>query len=145
MTRVLAALGAVVTLGAAAAEAQGLAVPKLTLEAGPARSPEELATALQILLVLTVLSLAPAILLMLTSFTRVVIVLSLLRQAVGVQQLPPNQVIVGLSLFLTVFIMAPVGQEIHATAVEPYLAKKISQTEALTRALTRIQVAERSI
>jgi flagellar biosynthetic protein FliP len=92
-------------------------------------------TAVQILVALTVLSLAPAIVMMLTSFTRIVIVLSLLRQAVGIQQLPPNQVIIGLSLFLTVFVMAPVGQEINRTALQPYTEKKISQSEAFTRAL----------
>ncbi len=123
-------------LGAAPSlSAQVIAVPKLTIEAGEAKSPQEVSTAVQILVVLTVLSLAPAILLMLTSFTRIVIVLSLLRQAVGIQQLPPNQVIVGLSLFLTVFVMAPVGQEMNRVALQPYMEKKLSQSEALTRAL----------
>ena len=117
------------------AEAQSVAVPRLTLEAGEARSAGEVSTAVQMLIVLTVLSLAPAILLMLTSFTRIVIVLSLLRQAVGTQQLPPNQVIVGLSIFLTMFVMAPVGQDVHRTAVQPFMDKRISQTEAFTRAL----------
>jgi flagellar biosynthetic protein FliP len=134
-----AALAAVLVLAALAAAtpalAQGIAVPKITVEAGEARSPQEVATAVQLLVVLTVLSLAPAILLMLTSFTRIVIVLSLLRQAIGIQQLPPNQVVIGLSLFLTVFVMAPVGQEVHRVAVEPYMQKRITQTEALTRAL----------
>ncbi|OGK89759.1 MAG: flagellar biosynthetic protein FliP [Candidatus Rokubacteria bacterium GWC2_70_24] len=120
---------------AAPAAAQGLVLPKVSLEAVEAKSPQEVATALEIVAILTVLSLAPAILLMLTSFTRVIIVLSLLRHAIGVQQLPPNQVIVGLSLFLTVFIMAPVGEEIHRSAWEPYMAKRISQPEALSRAL----------
>lgn len=117
------------------AGAEGLVVPRLTLEAAGAQSPQELSTALQILAVLTILSVAPAILLMLTSFTRIVIVLSLLRQAIGVQQLPPNQVVIGLALFLTFFVMAPVGQEIHRVAVEPYLARRLSQTEALARAV----------
>ncbi len=110
-------------------------LPKLTLEATEARSPQEVSTAVQILIALTVLSVAPAILLMLTSFTRIVIVLSLLRQAIGIQQLPPNQVVIGLSLFLTIFVMAPVGQEMHRVAVQPYLDKKISQTDAFTKAL----------
>jgi flagellar biosynthetic protein FliP len=131
----LVLLAAWLTAGTAPADAQGIAVPKVTLEAAEARTPQEVSTAVQILAVLTILSLAPAILLMLTSFTRVVIVLSLLRQAIGVQQLPPNQVIIGLSLFLTFFIMAPVGQEIHRVAVEPYLSRKLSQAEALTRAM----------
>jgi len=124
-----------VALAAEPAWAQGIAVPKVTIEAGEAKSPQEVSAAVQILVALTVLSLAPAILLMLTSFTRIVIVLSLLRQAVGIQQLPPNQVIIGLSLFLTVFVMAPVGQEIHRVALGPYMDKKISQSEALGRAL----------
>ena len=118
----------------AVAHAQ-IAVPKISIEAGPASSPQQMSTALQIVAVLTILSVAPAILLMLTSFTRVIIVLSLLRQAIGVQQLPPNQVLIGLSLFLTVFIMAPVGEDIRKVAWEPYAAQKISQTEALTRAM----------
>jgi flagellar biosynthetic protein FliP len=141
-----AVLGGLVLLGflaglalAPPALGQGLIVPKLTLEAAEAKSPPEVSSAVQILALLTVLSLAPAILLMLTAFTRVVIVLSLLRQAIGVQQLPPNQVILGLSLFLTFFIMAPVGREIHQVAVEPYMAKKITQAEALSRALDPIR------
>jgi flagellar biosynthetic protein FliP len=119
---------------AGAAAAQGLPVPKITIEAGPAKSPQDVSAAVQILVILTVLSLAPAILLMLTSFTRIIVVLSLLRQAIGVQQLPPNQVVIGLAFFLTIFVMAPVGQEIHRVALQPYLDQKISQTEALERA-----------
>jgi flagellar biosynthetic protein FliP len=126
----LLALG--VPLGAAA---QGLGLPKVTIETGTARSPQEVATALQIVVILTILSVTPAILLMLTSFTRIVVVLSLLRQGMGVQQLPPNQVVIGLSLFLTFFVMAPVGQEINRIALEPYMAGQVSQFEALTRAM----------
>jgi flagellar biosynthetic protein FliP len=133
--RTLAIVAAVVMLTASAALAQTVALPKLTLEAAEARSPQEVSTAVQVLIALTVLSVAPAILLMVTSFTRIVIVLSLLRQAIGIQQLPPNQVIIGLSLFLTVFVMAPVGQEMHRVAVQPYFDKKVSQSEAFTRAL----------
>ncbi len=135
MGRTLAIVAAVVMLTASAALAQTVALPKLTLEAAEARSPQEVSTAVQVLIALTVLSVAPAILLMVTSFTRIVIVLSLLRQAIGIQQLPPNQVIIGLSLFLTVFVMAPVGQEMHRVAVQPYFDKKVSQSEAFTRAL----------
>ena len=137
VTRRLAVLAALpaLALAASAAHAQSVALPKLTLEAAEARTPQEVSTAVQVLVALTVLSVAPAILLMMTSFTRIVIVLSLLRQAIGIQQLPPNQVIVGLSLFLTIFVMAPVGQEMHRVAVEPYMAKKVSQSEAFTRAL----------
>ena len=137
MGKVVAVAAAVlaVALVAGAAGAQTVALPKLTLEATEARSPQEVSTAVQVLIALTILSVAPAILLMVTSFTRIVIVLSLLRQAIGIQQLPPNQVIIGLSLFLTIFVMAPVGQEMHRVAVQPYLDKKLSQTEAFTRGL----------
>jgi len=121
------------------APAQELALPRITIDSGPAGSPQQAATALQIVAVLTVLSVAPAILLMLTSFTRVIIVLSLLRQAIGVQQLPPNQVLIGLAFFLTVFIMAPVGEQIRQAAWEPYAAKKISQNEALSLAMTPLR------
>jgi len=90
--------------------------------------------AIQIVLLLTVLSLAPALFVMVTSFTRIVIVLAFLRQALGTQQVPPNQVLVGLAMFLTFFIMSPVWDSIHANALEPYLAQKISQEEALSQA-----------
>ena len=141
MSRALAASVFLMVMLAVApgASAQELALPKITIDSGPAGSPQQAATALQIAAVLTVLSVAPAILLMLTSFTRVIIVLSLLRQAIGVQQLPPNQVLIGLAVFLTVFIMAPVGEQIRATAWEPYAAKKISQNEALTLAMTPLR------
>lgn len=114
--------------------AQGWPGARLSLEVGGPRSTEGLAPALQVALLLTLLSLAPALILTLTSFTRIVVVLSLLRHAVGVPQLPPNQVVVGLALFLTAFVMAPVAREIHSAAVEPYLARRISETEALQRA-----------
>ena len=141
MSRVLAASVLLMAMLAVApgASAQELALPRITIDSGPAGSPQQAATALQIVAVLTVLSVAPAILLMLTSFTRVIIVLSLLRQAIGVQQLPPNQVLIGLAFFLTVFIMAPVGEQIRATAWEPYAAKKISQNEALSLAMTPLR------
>ncbi|MFN3535684.1 MAG: flagellar biosynthetic protein FliP, partial [Desulfatiglandales bacterium] len=86
---------------------------------------------MQIFLIITVLSLAPSIVIMLTSFTRIAIVLSLVRQAIGMPQLPPNQVILGLSLFLTLFIMAPVYTEINQKAIQPYLKKEIDQGQAL--------------
>jgi flagellar biosynthetic protein FliP len=89
----------------------------------------------QLLVLMTVLSLAPAILILATSFTRIVIVLSMLRSAIGTQAVPPNQVIIGLSLFLTIFVMAPVGQEMHRVAVQPYLDKKLSQADAFSKAL----------
>lgn len=113
--------------------AQGL--PTLTVGIGQATGPHQISTALQVLILLTVLSLAPGILLMMTGFIRIVIVLSFVRQAMGTQQMPPNQVIIGLALFLTFFVMAPVFHQINNNALQPYLQQKITQEQALTRAL----------
>ncbi len=96
--------------------------------------PAELVNVLKIVLLLTVLTLAPAILVMMTSFTRIVIVLSFLRQSLGGQQMPPNQVIVGLSLFLSFFVMAPTWTKIQETALQPYLDEKIDQKTAFVNA-----------
>lgn len=97
----------------------------------PAQSPQETASSIQILLLLTVLALAPSILIMMTAFTRIIIVLSFLRNALGTQQMPPNQVLIGLALFLTLFIMAPVGNEINEEAFQPFANGQITQEEAL--------------
>lgn len=94
---------------------------------------------LQIFLLMTVLSLAPAILIMVTSFTRIVIVLSLLRRALGTMQMPPNQVMVGLALFLTFFVMAPIWHKINQSALQPYLEKKIGNEQALQNAVTPLR------
>jgi flagellar biosynthetic protein FliP len=94
---------------------------------------------LQIFLLMTVLSLAPAILIMVTSFTRIVIVLSLLRRALGTMQMPPNQVMIGLALFLTFFIMAPVWQKINLSALQPYLDKRITNQQALQNAASPLR------
>lgn len=100
---------------------------------------EDLSLPIQILILLTILSLAPAILIMVTSFTRIIVVLALIRNALATQQMPPNQVLVGLALFLTFFIMAPVVNEINDTALQPYLAEEIPQEEALERAILPIR------
>ena len=89
---------------------------------------------LKILFLITILSIAPAILITITSFTRIVIILSLLRHALGIPQTAPNQVIVALSLFLTFFIMKPVFEDVHKNAIQPYLKKEIGDMEALERA-----------
>lgn len=93
------------------------------------------AVTLQILFLLTILSLAPAIVVMVTSFTRIVVVLAFLRQALGTPQVPPNQVLISLALFMTFFIMAPVWQQIHQNSLEPLLHQEISQQVALERAV----------
>lgn len=103
----------------------------VTVSLGLLNGPQQTATVLKIIGLLTVLSLAPSILIMMTSFVRVVIVLSFLRQAIGTQVLPPNQLVIGLALFLTAFIMAPVWKGIHAEALLPYLDKKMEGKDAL--------------
>lgn len=111
------------------------ALPRIDIGVRAASSPQDVSLSLQILFLLTVLSLAPAILMLTTSFTRIVIVLSFLRQALGTQQIPPNQVLVGLALFLTFFNMNPVFTRINDTALQPYLKNEIKQGEALKAAI----------
>ena len=122
------------------AEAQQLPLlPTLSIGVQQADNPQQVSVLLQILFLLTVLSLAPAIVIMMTSFTRLAIVLSLVRHAIGSQQMPPNQIIVGLALLLTFFLMAPVYTQINSEALQPYLAEEISQDDAITRALEPIR------
>jgi flagellar biosynthetic protein FliP len=122
------------------ANAQSLNLPNINLSiGGNASEPEKMATGIQLLFIFTILSLAPAILLMLTSFTRVVVVFSLLRHALGTQQMPPNQIIIGLSLFITLFIMAPVWQRINTEALTPYYEEQISWDQALSLAATPVK------
>jgi len=104
-------------------------VPKVS-GVSAAQSPQEVALSLQLILGLTVLTLAPSILIMLTSFTRTIVVLSLLRNAIGLQQMPPNQVLVGLSLFLPFFVMSPVLHKVNDTGFQPFANRQITQQEA---------------
>lgn len=98
------------------------------------RKPVDVSIALQIVFVLTILALAPSILVMLTSFTRTLIVFSFVRNGMGVQQVPPNQVLIGLALFMTIFIMTPVWSDINQQALTPYLNQEIEAKEALKKA-----------
>lgn len=100
-----------------------------------ASGPQDVASAIEILLALTVLSLAPAILMMMTSFTRIIIVLAMLRHALGMQQTPPNTVLISLALFLTLFQMMPIVNQIKNDAFQPYLKKSISAEQAMDKAL----------
>lgn len=111
----------------------------LRVSVGPASQPSDLVLGLQVLVLLTVLSLAPAILTLMTSFVRIVIVLSFARTAIGVPQLPPNQVLLGLALFLTAFIMAPVWQQVNDTAVQPYLRNELPLSEAFERGMAPVR------
>jgi flagellar biosynthetic protein FliP len=115
--------------------AGAVSVPTVSFGIQEADSPEQVSTALQVLFLLTILSIAPAILLMTTCFTRIVIVLGFVRQAMGTQNMPPTQVLVGLSLFLSFFIMSPVINDINGSALQPYLEEQITQEEAFDNAL----------
>ncbi len=121
-------------LPAAAAAASPPVAPALSLGVGSADDPARTTVVMQIFLLMTVLSLAPALLILLTSFTRLVIVLSLVRRALGTMQLPSNQIVIGLALFLTAFIMTPVWQQVNREALRPYLDREISGEAALERA-----------
>ena len=114
-------------------------LPSLKIGVEQADNPEQVSVLLQILFLLTVLSLAPAILIMMTSFTRLAVVFSLVRHALGTQQMPPNQILIGLALLLTFFLMAPVYNQINKEALQPYLAEEISQDEALKKALEPVR------
>ena len=132
-------LAALITTGSPA-HAESLSLPNISLSiGGSADEPGKVATVIQLLLILTVLSLAPTILLMLTSFTRIVVVLSLLRHALGTQQMPPNQVVISLSLFITFFIMTPVWQKINSEALQPYYEERISGEQALNQAAAPVK------
>lgn len=137
-------LGALLVLFAslalvATAGAEPLSLPTVSVGVGKVSKPADVAVVLQIFFMMTVISLAPSLLMMTTSFTRIVVVLSFLRSAMGTQQAPSNQIVIGLSLFLTFFIMAPVWQQVNTQALQPYKAQTISQEEALKRGVAPIR------
>ena len=115
------------------ADAQVL--PKITMGFDKAQSPKDVAVTLQLVAMLTVLSLAPSILIMMTCFTRIVVVLTFLKQALGTQNAPPNQMLMGLSLFLTFFIMGPTFKKVNDDSLQPYLAEKINYQEAIEKGM----------
>jgi len=129
-----AALVILLAVGAVAALGQAVPVPKVNIGIDTAKNPQEVSSALQILALLTVLSIAPAILILTTAFTRVVIIFGFIRTAIGTPTIPPNQVVLGLSLFLSFFIMAPTYKKINDQALQPYMAKKLSFDEAVKKA-----------
>jgi len=118
-----------------ASTSQAIGLPTISFGTTDANTPEQVSTGLQVLFLLTILSIAPSILLMTTCFTRIVIVLGFVRQAMGTQNMPPTQVVIGLSLFLTFFIMSPTLVKINNDALQPYLAEEITQEVALNSAL----------
>jgi flagellar biosynthetic protein FliP len=124
---------------AGAAYAEPLAIPTISVGVGKVTKPGDVSVVLQIFFLMTILSLAPGLLIMTTSFTRIVVVLSFLRGAMGTQQAPSNQIILALSLFLTFFIMSPVWQQINTQAIQPYKAQTITQDQAIDRAVLPVR------
>ncbi len=118
--------------------ADPLSIPAITLSTDE-QGQQQYTVSLQILLIMTALGFIPAIVMLMTSFTRIVIVFSILRQALGLQQTPSNQVLVGIALFLTFFIMAPTFDEINRDAVQPYLNEQLGAVEALDKAQVPIK------
>jgi flagellar biosynthetic protein FliP len=114
------------------ASAEDLSLSALKLTTNPDGT-QEYSVTLQILIFMTALSFIPAAVIMMTSFTRIVVVMAILRQAFGLQQTPSNQVIIGLTLFMTLFIMTPVYNKIDETAIQPYLAEQLTSIEAIDR------------
>ncbi len=114
-------------------------LPSISIGIKPVEEPRELVTTLEILLILTVLALAPSILVLFTSFTRIIVVFSFLRNALGTRQTPPNQVLIGLALFLTFLIMQPVWSDIYNNAITPYLKKEIGYDVMFSRIMARVR------
>ncbi|MBY0400268.1 flagellar type III secretion system pore protein FliP [Myxococcota bacterium] len=142
----MGALGLVLVFGlvafagdAIAAGAAAPGQPTFAVTIDGATAPDQISDTLKIVLVLTAISVAPSLLLMTTCFTRILIVLALLRQALGTATLPPNQVLVGLALMTTFYVMSPVGEAVYADAVEPYMEKKIDGEEALKRGIAPVR------
>ena len=133
MTRffLICAVGIILTNCAEAAPI----IPSVNVEVGTAENPEQVATTLQVIAVLTLATIAPGILMMTTSFVRIVVIIGFLRNALATQNVPPNQVIVSLALFLTFYIMAPYWSQANDNGLQPYLAGQISQEEAITNVL----------
>jgi flagellar biosynthetic protein FliP len=119
--------------------AADLVLPSLNIGIEKGGDPGDVSVLLQIIFLLTVLTLAPAILILMTSFTRLAVVFTFLRQAVGTQQTPSNQIIAGLALFMTLFIMMPVWQKINTNALQPYMNEEISQKDAFKAAINPVR------
>lgn len=135
----VAALVIVSLLLAGCSTDSNLSAPGVTLSLTQDGQPAEVTSGVQLLVLLTVLSLAPSVIILATSFTRIVIVLSMLRSAIGTPSIPPNQVIIGLSLILTFYIMAPVYQQVDQQAIQPYLNNQIDQKTAFTRGMEPVR------
>ena len=137
---IFAGIAGIATLLISAIANAQVTLPSLNLGFKSTSNPQEIVSAVKIIMMLTVLTLAPAILIMMTSFTRIIIVLSFVRQALGTQQMPPNQLLVGLALFLTLFIMSPFFNKINEDALQPFLNNQITQDVAIEKSLAPIRV-----
>jgi len=134
VTRFFLICAAVVLMTTCAAEAAPI-IPSVNVEVGTAENPEQVASTLQVIAVLTLATIAPGILMMTTSFIRIVVIIGFLRNALATQNVPPNQVIVSLAMFITFYIMAPYWSQANDNGLQPYLAGQISQEEAITNVL----------
>ncbi len=141
MTRklLLLILACVLVAGELYAQSKPMPLPKLSVEVGKTANPEDVSITLQILFLMTILSLAPALLILTTAFTRIIVVFHFLKQAMGTTQMPPSQVLIGLSLFLTFFVMAPTWNKVNDSALQPYFQKKISLEEAYDKGVEPIR------
>jgi flagellar biosynthetic protein FliP len=128
---VILAIIILITFIKTSAFAEPIPIPQIGIEIGEATSPTETIDNIRLLALLTVLSIAPSILILMTSFTRIIVVFSFLRNALGTQQSPPNQILVGLALFLTFFIMRPIYTDVMNNAITPYLNEEITQEVAI--------------
>ena len=114
-------------------------LPSVNVEFGTADSPEKVSSTLQVIALLTIVSITPAVLIMTTSFVRIVVVIGFLRNALATQNVPPNQVILGLAMFMTFYIMSPYWSQANEQGIQPYLAGQISQEEALQRTVAPVR------
>lgn len=114
-------------------------IPNINIDVGTAENPQEVSSALQVMALLTILTIVPGILIMTTSFVRVIVIIGFMRNALSTQNVPPNQVILGLAMFLTFYIMSPYWSQANENGIQPYLNGQISQEEALTNTLEPIR------
>ena len=129
----------VLSFEANAQQGSGLVVPKIGLNVGTSENPNDLAGTIQLLLLLTVLTLAPSIMIMTTSYLRIIIVFNFLKSAMGTGQMPPNQMLAGMAMFITFFIKTPTWTKVNTEALKPYLDKKISLDSAYTKGIEPIR------
>ncbi|MBD3217190.1 MAG: flagellar type III secretion system pore protein FliP [candidate division Zixibacteria bacterium] len=130
---------ALVVIGMLPTQLSAQGIPKLSLTVGESDSPQDFSATMKILIGLTVLALVPTILVMVTSFVRIIVVIMMTRRAMGTPQMPPSQVLMGMALILTIFVMAPVFNQVYTDAVKPYVEGEISKEEAFKTGIEPIR------